>query len=241
MSTTQETISGRDTPLEQLIREHGKLVRQIAFRMKRNLPPSVQTDDLLQAGVIGLMHAAQNFDASRGANFITYAGIRIRGAIMDEIRTSDWTPRSVARNIREMAAARQRIEARTGKRATDRAIASEMNITLREYHKIHRQAAESRLISTDEHVDENGVSLIDSPSPEQGPAEQLHRSTRFQRVSAAIKRLPEKERLVLALYYDEELNLKEIANILKVSESRVSQLHVKAIERLRKEQSVKES
>ncbi len=241
METTQDTGRNEHERLNQLVMQHSDLVRQIAYRLKKNLPPSVQTEDLIQAGTIGLMQAARNFDNQRGANFSTYAGIRIRGAIMDEIRTSDWTPRSIARNMREMAAARQRIEARTGKRASERAIASEMNISLTEYQRMSRQAAESRLISTDDHVDENGVSVIDSPSPEHGPDENLHRSTRYKRVSAAIRNLPEKERLVLALYYDEELNLREIAKILKVSESRVSQLHVKAIERLRKERSLREA
>lgn len=225
---------------DQLVFDNSDLVKQIVFKMKRNLPPSVQADDMLQAGTIGLMNAAKKFDASRGANFSTYAGIRIRGAIIDEVRTSDWTPRSVSRNIREIAAAKRRIEAKTGKRATERAIANELNITLPEFHRISRLASESRLISTEDHVDENGASIIDSPSPEQGPQENFLRAIRLKRVSSAIKNLPEKERLVLSLYYDEDLNLKEIAKILEVSESRISQMHIKAIQRLKKERSIRD-
>ncbi len=225
---------------EKLILENTDLVKQIVYKMKRNLPPSVQADDMLQAGTIGLMSAAKRFDSSRGANFSTYAGIRIRGAIMDEVRTSDWTPRSVSRNIREIAAAKQRIEAKTGKRATERAIAHELEITLPEFHRISRRASESRLISTEDHVDDNGVSIIDSPSPEQGPQENFLRAIRLKHVSSAIKNLPEKERLVLSLYYDDDLNLKEIAKILEVSESRISQMHIKAIKRLKKERSVRD-
>lgn len=225
---------------DKLVLENADLVKQIVFKMKRNLPPSVQADDMLQAGTIGLMNAAKRFDSSRGANFSTYAGIRIRGAIMDEVRTSDWTPRSVSRNIREIAAAKRRIEAKSGKRATERAIAHELGITLPEFHRISRLASESRLISTEDHVDDNGASIIDSPSPEQGPQENFLRDTRLKRVSAAIKNLPEKERLVLSLYYDDDLNLKEIAKIMEVSESRISQMHIKAIKRLKKERSVRD-
>ncbi len=241
MSKIDNTNAGAPVDHERLIQEHGELVRQIVYRVKKKLPPSVQTDDLYQAGIIGLMHAAENFNAGRGANFNTYAGIRIHGAVMDEVRTSDWTPRSISRHIREIAAARQRIEARTGKRATERAIASEIGVTLTEYHRIVRLAADSRLISTEEHTDDNGASLLDAPSPDKGPQEHLQCATRLKRVSEAIKRLPEKERLVLSLYYDEEMNLKEIAKIMGVSESRVSQLHVKAIERLRKQHAIREA
>lgn len=218
-----------------LIIEHEYLVKQIVHQLRNKFPSSVQSDDLIQAGQIGLITAAKTYDATKGASFSTYAGIRIRGSIMDELRTSDWTPRSVSKNIREIAAAKLRVESRKGFSASGREIAEELGVTLQEFHKIYRQASESRLSSTEEFVDDEGASVLNVPTQNFGPQEQFTEEFKVERVTHLISRLPEKEGLVLSLYYDEEMNLKEIAAVLSVSESRISQIHVQAINRLRKQ------
>lgn len=235
MSQTSTEESSEQCQKQLLVTDHNYLVQQIVHQLRSRFPSSVQSDDLIQAGQIGLIAAARTFKSDKGASFSTYAGIRIRGAIMDELRGSDWTPRSVSKHIREIAAATQRVEARKGFSACAREIAEELGITLKEFHKIHRLAAESRLASTEEYVDEDGSSMLNVPTQTEGPQEQLVKEAQITRVSEAIEQLPEKEKLVLSLYYDEEMNLKEIAVVLGVSESRVSQIHIQAVNRLRKD------
>ncbi|MGV6816988.1 MAG: RNA polymerase sigma factor FliA [Thiotrichales bacterium] len=218
---------------DDMLVTHAPLVKKIVLHLQARLPDSVQTDDLIQAGMIGLMEACKSFDASKGASFETYAGIRIRGAVIDEVRTSDWTPRSVSKNIREIAEAIQQVEARTGKKATDRDIAAQLEIPLEQYHKISREAAAARLTSTDELVDEDGRAYYEVPSPDQDPGQKLLEEDRKKSLATAISQLPEKEKLVMSLYYQEELNLKEIGAVLGVSESRVSQIHGQALARIR--------
>jgi RNA polymerase sigma factor for flagellar operon FliA len=218
---------------EDLLLEHATLVKKIALHIKARLPDSVQTDDLIQAGMIGLLAAVKSFDASKGAKFETYAGIRIRGAILDEVRTSDWTPRSVSKNIRETALAIRRVESRTQKKATDREIAAEMELSLEEYYKISRDAAGAQLLSTEEITDDDGVPFLNAPSTELEPPQQFQNDNLRDRVIQSIDQLPEKERLVMSMYYDDEMNLKEIGAVLGVSESRVSQIHGQALARIR--------
>ncbi|HHJ18413.1 MAG TPA: FliA/WhiG family RNA polymerase sigma factor [Gammaproteobacteria bacterium] len=227
---TQENLGRNDN---QLIQEHADLVKQIALRIGAGLPSNIQFDDLYQAGLIGLLQASKSFDATKGASFKTFAGIRIRGAIMDEVRTSDWTPRSVSKNLRDIKAAKQTIENRTGGQASERAIAEQLNISLARYRQIAREAATSQLLSADESSEETR-SLVDAiPSPDEDPNEQLQKEAMREFAALAISKLPEKERLVLSLYYDEELSLKDIAVVLSVSESRVSQIHIQAVNRLK--------
>jgi RNA polymerase sigma factor for flagellar operon FliA len=217
------------------VEEYAVLVKRIAHHMMARMPASVQVDDLIQAGMIGLLEASQKYDASRGASFETYAGIRIRGAIVDEMRRGDWAPRSVHRNARRVSEAMTAIEARTGRDATDTEIASELGVDIAEYHNMVQDSASSRLFSLEETFqDEEGRSMgepecLDSLSPEDAVQQNAMRSALAQ----AIDHLPEREKLVLSLYYDEELNLKEIGLVLGVSESRVSQIHSQAALRLR--------
>ncbi len=225
----------RPAPDERLLAEYAPLVKKIVLHLQARLPDSVQTDDLLQAGMIGLLDAAKSFDPTKGASFETYAGIRIRGAVLDEVRTSDWTPRSVSRNLREMAEAIHRAEARLGRPPTDREIAAEMGLALADYHRIAKDAAAARLMSTDEFVDEEGNNYLNLPSPDEQPDQALFQERFHEYLAQAIERLPERERLVMSLYYDEEMNLKEIGAVLGVSESRVSQIHGQALARLRAE------
>ncbi len=218
---------------DEMLITHAPLVKKIVLHLQARLPDSVQTDDLIQAGMMGLLEACKSFNPSKGASFETYAGIRIRGAVIDEVRTSDWTPRSVSKHLREIAEAIQKVEARSGRKATDSQIAAEMQIPLAQYQKISREAAAARLMSTDEMVDDEGNPYMEVASPENDPGTHLLEEDKRRFVVKAIERLPEKERLVMSLYYDEELNLKEIGAVLGVSESRISQIHGQALARIR--------
>ncbi|GAB2190765.1 RNA polymerase sigma factor FliA [Sessilibacter sp. MAH2] len=217
------------------IEQYASLVKRIAHHMMMRMPASVQVEDLIQAGMIGLIEASQKYDASKGASFETYAGIRIRGAIVDEMRRGDWAPRSVHRNARRVQDAIAQIEARTGRDATDKEVADELEVSLEEYHAILQDSTSTRLFSYEEAVGEDD-SRIEHDSASDGnlsPFVGLQKDNLRKCLAEAIKSLPEREQLVLALYYDEELNLKEIGQILGVSESRVSQIHSQAALRLR--------
>jgi RNA polymerase sigma factor for flagellar operon FliA len=217
----------------KLVVEHEPLVKRIAFHLMSRLPASVQVDDLIQAGMIGLIEASRKFDPEQGASFETYAGIRIRGAMLDEIRRTDWTPRSVHRKAREVAEAVRKIENEKGRDARDVEVAKAMGLELDEYHKILQDATGCRIFSFEDpgSVGEDGLAQTHR-QPNQ-PLENLQNCDFKQGLAGAIKGLPERERLVMALYYDEELNLREIGEILGVSESRVCQIHGQALIRLR--------
>jgi RNA polymerase sigma factor for flagellar operon FliA len=173
--------------------------------------------------------AGRNFSADKGANFETYAGIRIRGAMIDELRKSDWTPRSVHRKIREVTEAIARIENQTGTRARDTDVAAVLGISTEEYHEILRDATAARLFSLDQPADDSGEPLQVEGEQDQEPSEMLQEESRRERLVALIEELPERERLIMSLYYDEELNLREIGEVLNISESRVCQIHGQAL------------
>ena len=219
---------------DELIQQYAPLVKRIAHHLLARLPATVMLDDLIQAGMIGLLEAAQKYDASKGASFETYAGIRIRGSIIDEVRRGDWTPRSVHRNSRRVTEAIQQIEARTGRDASDAEVAKEMGISVDEYHGLLKDSLDSRLFSFEEMInptDDGPAESVANDDP--GPTKLFEREAFVKALSNAINNLPEREKLVLSLYYDEELNLKEIGQVLGVSESRVSQIHSQAALRLR--------
>lgn len=220
---------------DELINRHAALVKRIAYHLMTRLPASVQVDDLIQAGMIGLLEAARNYDAAQGASFETYASIRVRGAMLDEVRKADWAPRSVHRKARVVAKAMREIEQRQGRDARDHEVAAALNMTLDEYHRTLQDASGYRVFSFDElGVDEEAeaAEVEGFSDHELNPFEGLQDQD-FQRCLAeAIGGLPERERLVITLYYDEELNLREIGAVLGVSESRISQLHSQALVRL---------
>lgn len=217
------------------IEDYAFLVKRIAHHMMARMPSCVQVEDLIQAGMVGLLEAAQKFDGSRGASFETYAGIRIRGSIVDEMRRGDWAPRSVHRNARRVASAIKVVESRTGRDAKDSEVAKEMEISLDEYHDIVKDSTSTRLFSLEEtYEDDDGRVQVEAEDrAHSGPAETVGRHSLKTALSEAIKGLPEREQLVLSLYYDQEMNLKEIGLVLGVSESRVSQIHSQAAMRLR--------
>ncbi len=217
------------------VEDFAPLVKRIAYHMMMRMPASVQVDDLIQAGMIGLIEASQKYDASRGASFETYAGIRIRGAIVDEMRRGDWVPRSVHRNARRVSQAVAAVEARTGRDATDAEIAAELGVELDEYFEMLQDSNGSRLFSYEETFGEedSNIDASEHSSAFASPLEGIQRDGLKKALANAISSLPERERMVLALYYDQELNLKEIGLVLGVSESRVSQIHSQAAARLR--------
>ncbi len=219
---------------QELIQEYTPLVRRIAHHLMARLPSHVVLDDLIQAGMMGLLEAASRYDAGKGASFETYAGIRIRGAIIDEVRRGDWTPRSVHRNGRRISEAIALVEHRTGRDASDSEVAAELGIGIAEYQSLLQDSVDSRLFSYDQLTDaSDDVPTEQFTSSEPGPRQMLESDGFKQALARAIGALPERERLVLSLYYDEELNLKEIGQVLGVSESRVSQIHSQAALRLR--------
>ncbi len=219
---------------DELITRYVPLVKRIANHLMTRLPPSVQVDDLIQAGMIGLLEAARNYDAGQGASFETYAGIRIRGAMLDEIRKGDWAPRSVHRKARKVAEAVRVIENNTGRDARDQEVAERLGVTLDEYYHTLQDASGCRLLSFEEMgVDDDSIMISsDFSDHTPTPLDGLQKEDFKRCLAEAIAGLPERERLVLALYNDEELKLREIGAVIGVSESRVSQIHGQALIRL---------
>ncbi len=216
---------------DDLVLRHAPLVKRVAYHLKGRLPDSVQVDDLIQSGMLGLLEAAKNFDSTQGASFETYAGIRIRGAMLDEIRLGDWTPRSVHRKAREMNLAIKKIEDRKLGTASDSEIAKEMGVSLEEFNQILRNASVSKIFSIDDgDVDHDYNS---SMSTKVQPETIYKREELAVALEGVIDDLPERERLVMSFYYEEQMNLREIGEVLGVSESRVSQIHGKALVTIR--------
>ena len=219
--------------MNDIVLQYAPLVKRIAHHLLLRMPSSVQVDDLVQSGMIGLLEAARKYDLSKGASFETYAGIRIRGAMLDESRKGDWAPRSVHRKSRQVADAIKTVEMRTGSDARDQDVAAELEMSLEDYHAILQDASGSRLFSFDDMLEGDDSMLEKVAGEVPNPLEGLQNDMFRGELAAAIATLPEREQLVLALYYDEELNLKEIGQVLGVSESRVSQIHTQAALRLR--------
>ena len=217
---------------EHMVEKHASLVKRIACHLLNRLPASVQLEDLIQAGMIGLLEASRNYDEGQGASFETYAGIRIRGAMLDEIRKNDWAPRSVHRKARMVAEAVRGIEHDQGRDARDTEIAEALEMPLQEYYKILQDNSYHKVLSFED-LGVGDDSILENMSDNApGILDGLQREDLQRILSEAIASLPERERLVMALYYDEELNLREIGAVLGVSESRVSQIHSQAVIRL---------
>lgn len=224
----------RELSQEELVLRHADLVKRIAYHLVSRMPPNVEVDDLIQAGMLGLLDAARHYRANKGANFETYAGIRIRGAMLDEVRKSDWTPRSVHRTAREVSEVVRRIENETGQDARPADVAAALNLSLEDYHQAMQDAVTCRVFSFEQMSNTEDESPADyTPHEGPGPVEHLEDEDFRRALGAAIESLPQREKLVLSLYYDEEFNLREIGEVLDVSESRVCQIHAQALVRVR--------
>ncbi|MFP4079554.1 MAG: RNA polymerase sigma factor FliA [Ectothiorhodospira sp.] len=217
----------------RLVDEHVPLVKRIAYHLLARLPANVQVDDLIQSGIIGLLEAARHYDPAQGASFETYAGIRIRGAMLDEVRRSDWTPRSVHRHSRRISEVIRGIEHREGREAMAAEIAEGLGVDMKTYQDMLRDAVTSRVLGFDDLVDPESGGEPAFPDEGPDPLQTLSRGDFKAALVENIQGLPERERLVLSLYYDEELNLREIGQVLGVSESRVCQIHGQALVRLK--------
>ena len=218
---------------DALIERHMDLVRRIAYHLMGRLPDTVQVEDLVQAGVVGLLEAARNFDGNQGASFETFAGIRIRGSMLDEVRRLDWAPRSTHRVGREISDAINAVEARTGAQAQPQQIARELGVALEVYHRMVQKVAETRIFSLEALFGNDGDQADAVQDPGVDPSASHTREQFLEAAQSAITELPEREQLVLSLYYTEELNLKEVGEVLGVSESRVCQIHGQALARLK--------
>ncbi len=217
-----------------LITQHLPKVKYIADRMAAKLPPSVERDDLYGAGVVGLIDAVERFDASRGVAFTTFAEMRVRGAILDNLRSLDWASRNTRRRARDIQEAFTAVENTKGESATEEEVAAQMQIPLSELRDSMREMRDLTIANLDEPDNSTGLSLSELLSDHTiSPLEELEESEHRKLLAQAIDNLPEKEHQVIALYYLEELNMKEIGEVLGVSESRVSQLRTQAIIRLR--------
>ncbi len=218
---------------DDLVLQHAPLVKRIAYHLMGRLPDTVLVDDLIQAGMLGLLEAIKNYDASQGASFDTYAGIRIRGSMLDEVRRADWTPRSVHKKSRMVSEAIREVENKLGHDAQESDIAEHLGITIEEYNRILQDTVGCKTFSVEELDQQGDAFLRDAHQSDVQPVDDLLKENFQAALADAIRVLPERERLVVSLYYDEELNLREIGQVLEVSESRVSQICSQAMLRLR--------
>jgi RNA polymerase sigma factor for flagellar operon FliA len=228
--------TGKTDDKEKLVLAHADMVRKIAYQIKAKLPANIEIDDLMQAGMIGLLDASDKFQDNQGAQFATYAAQRIHGAIMDELRGSDWVPRSVRKQMREIETAIHYLEQKLGRGPTEAEVAKRMNISLDQYHAYLHDSSGHRLIYFEDfHQEQDTEHYLDAHVvDEKADALRLLMSTEFKdNLTKAIAALPDREKTLMSLYYEQDLNLKEIGAVMNITESRVSQLHSQAVARLR--------
>jgi RNA polymerase sigma factor for flagellar operon FliA len=229
------TVTGK-ADKSVLLKEHTPLVKKLAHQMKAKLPPSVEVDDLVQAGMIGLLDALSRYEDTHGAQFETYAVQRIRGAMLDELRNSDWLPRSIRQNMRKIEVAMNNLQQRLGRAPKEAEIAKEMKVSLAEYQEMLNDGIGHQLVYYEDfHDKEEHDHFLDRycVDANSDPLQSLLAGGFREAVIHAIDNLPEREKILMGLYYEQEMNLKEIGAVMGVSESRVSQLHSQAIARLR--------
>ncbi|MCI8875170.1 MAG: FliA/WhiG family RNA polymerase sigma factor [Lachnospiraceae bacterium] len=221
---------------EQIILEYAPLVRVVAGRLSMYLGYNVEYDDLVGYGIFGLIDAIDKFDAAKDVKFETYASLRIRGSILDQIRKMDWIPRTVRQKQKKLDEAIKRVEMRTGKNASDEDIAKEIGISDAELTNWQSQLKITNIVSLNEYVEQGSEPVMDAKHNTHfaQPEEQIQENELKEVLKSTLELLTEKERKVIELYYYEELTLKEISKVLDVSESRVSQLHTKALMKMRK-------
>lgn len=222
---------------EELIEGHLPQVRFIADRLAAKLPSSVDRDDLIGAGVLGLLDAVDKFDPARGVMFKTYAELRVRGAMLDSLRDLDWAPRSMRRRAREVELAYAQISQERGRPAEEQEVAAVLNISITEFHALLNELRSLSVLALDGYDDEDqDTDVLAKQVPansEHTPLAVYERTETRDRLAAAINELPERERQIVALYYLEELTMKEIGKALNITESRVSQIHTQAVLRMR--------
>ncbi|MCL0039824.1 FliA/WhiG family RNA polymerase sigma factor [Nitrospinaceae bacterium] len=224
---------------EEVIKRYSPMIKYVANRIAMRLPPHIEVDDLISVGVLGLMDAISKYDSSRGAKFKTYAEFRVRGAILDELRAMDWVPRSIRQKASNVDKVVQTLQAKLSRSPEDEEVAKEMGITLDQFHDTLNETKSIPIFSLEDLgiAKESGEqqSLLDclAGKADADPQTQIRLIELKEIIAKAIDALPEKERLMVSLYYYEELTMKEIGAVLEITESRVSQIHSKAVYRLR--------
>ncbi|HBD34353.1 MAG TPA: RNA polymerase sigma factor FliA [Cupriavidus sp.] len=229
------TIQGK-LEQEDVVKSHAPLVRRIALQLAAKLPASVQIDDLIQAGMIGLLDAAKRYEDNHGARFETYASQRIRGAMLDEVRANDWQSRSLRQFTRKIERTQRQLEQKLGRSPIDSEVAKELEMGLEEYQELLNEVHGCQLLHYEDFERSGEEDFLDrhlGVTDEANPLTVLMESGMRDALIRAIEKLPEREKLVLSLCYDQELNLREIGAVLEVTESRVCQIRSQAITRLR--------
>ena len=220
---------------DQLIQRFAPLVKRIAYHLMVRLPSSVQVDDLVQNGMLGLLDAINRFETGMGAQFETYAAQRIRGAMLDGLRENDWLPRSLRRDFRRIEEAIAQLEQTHGRPPAEKELADALGMGLADYQKMLQDARGHQLISFEDMVEEGDEDYLERHLVDDAgdPAKIFEDATLRQLLVQAIEALPEREKMMMALYYEQDLNLREIGEVMGVTESRVCQLHSQAVARLR--------
>lgn len=227
--------ASNETEVEQCVIKFAPLVKRIAHHMMASLPPSVEVDDMIQSGMMGLLDAARRYTESEGAQFETYAVQRIRGAILDGLRQADWLPRTLRRSLRGIETMIGRLEQRHGRAPSEKELAAALDMSLADYQHLLQEARGYQLVSYEDFKGSDEESFVDRYCTDGRPdplSFLMERAVREDLI-AAIADLPDREQKVMGLYYEQELNLREIGEVLGVSESRICQLHTQAIARLR--------
>lgn len=231
------TATGKKSQTDLMLAEHAGLVKKMAYQLKAKLPASVEVDDLIQAGMIGLLNASSKYDETHGAQFTTYITQRIRGAMLDELRNADWVPRSVRKNMRDVETAIKELEHRLGRPPTETEVAKKLKLELTDYYEMLSDCSGHQLVYYEDFTEEDGEHFLDrhglNGEVESDVIQTLLSSEFRSALIEAIKKLPEREQLLMGLYYEQELNLKEVGAVMSITESRVCQLHSQAVARLR--------
>ncbi len=242
MASKQEAVEEIEITTEnrdEVIKQYSPMIKYVANRIAMRLPPHIEVDDLISVGVLGLMDAISKYDSSRGAKFKTYAEFRVRGAILDELRSMDWVPRSVRQKASSVDKVVQGLQAKLRREPEDEEVAKEMGMSIDQFHDTLNETKSIPVFSLEDLgiAKESGEqqSLLDclAGKADADPQTQIRLTELKEIIAKAIDALPEKERLMVSLYYYEELTMKEIGAVLDITESRVSQIHSKAVYRLR--------
>ena len=228
-----DAITEERPDYDELMTEYAPFVKRIAYHMISRLPSNVQLEDMIQAGMIGLFDALKGYDMSKGASFETYARIRIQGSMIDEVRRCDWTPRSVYKKSRQLSEAIRTIEKEQGRDAKGSEVAELLELSLEQYHNLVKDAAGCQLLSYEDIALSGGSQDEYNSGDFNGPYKHIQEDNFKCGLVDKISNLPEREKLVVSLYYDEEFNLREIGEILGITEGRVCQIHSQALLRLR--------